>query len=148
MEPRCACQSRQRQGSKCEAGRAHGPCCHSHLGVPLVALPSFPEPRSPNCRRLSNSPLHSSIVWFLDEDQGAAKCPPVCPHLLEMQTCSSPGEQDSGELAPQQRATSEFCTALGPLLQPYRGVDLNWAKNGDFLPQCCQFLTQPPWPGL
>lgn len=69
------------------------------------------------------------------------------PHLLEMQTCPSPGEQDSGELAPQQRATSDFCTALGPLLQPYRGVDLNWAENGDFLARCCQFLTQRPWPG-
>lgn len=54
----------QGQGSKCEAGIAHCPCRHSHLGVPLVALPLFPEPRSPNCRRAQQQPftLFSCVV--------------------------------------------------------------------------------------
>lgn len=70
------------------------------------------------------------------------------PTCKKCKAASLRGRRIQVSWRPQQRATSEFCTALGPLLQPYHGVDLNLAKNGDFLAKCSQFLTQQPWPGL
>lgn len=48
-------------------------------GCPWSRCRHFQSLGLPTAGGLSNSPLHCSIVWFSDGDQGAAKCPPVCP---------------------------------------------------------------------